>query len=62
LRLSPEVYRSNSLAAIGVAAQEAGHALQDAQSYLPLHFRSHLVPVAGIGSNLAWPLLFIGFF
>ena len=62
LRLSRNVYRSNSLAAIGVAAHEAGHALQHAQGYLPLHFRSHLVPVASIGSNLAWPLLFIGLF
>ena len=62
LRLSPNVYRSNSLAAIGVAAHEAGHALQHAQGYAPLHLRSLLVPVASIGSNLAWPLLFIGFF
>jgi Zn-dependent membrane protease YugP len=62
LRLSPDVYRSNSLAAIGVAAHEAGHALQHAQGYAPLHLRSLLVPVASIGSNLAWPLLFIGFF
>ena len=62
LCLSPDVYRSNSLAAIWVAAHEAGHALQHAQGYIPLHFRSHLVPVARIGSNLAWPLLFIGLF
>ena len=45
-----------------MAAHEAGHALHHAQGYLPLHFRSHLVPVASIGSNLAWPLLFIGLF
>ena len=45
-----------------MAAHEAGHALQHAQGYLPLHFRSRLVPVASIGSNLAWPLLFIGLF
>jgi Predicted Zn-dependent protease len=51
LRLSPDVYRSNSLAAIGVAAHEAGHALQHAQGYAPLHLRSLLVPVASIGSN-----------
>jgi Zn-dependent membrane protease YugP len=61
LRLSPDVYRSRSLAALGVAAHEAGHALQHAQGYLPLHLRSHLVPVASIGSNFAWPLIFIGF-
>ena len=62
LRLSPNVYRSNSLAAIGVAANEAGNVLQHAQGYLPLHFRSRLVPVASIGSNLAWPLLLIALF
>ncbi len=61
LRLSPDVYGKPSLAAVGVAAHEAGHALQDAAGYAPLQARSALVPVAQIGSNLAWPLLFIGF-
>jgi len=61
LRLSPDVYRSNSLAALGVAAHEAGHALQHAHGYGPLQLRSILVPVTSIGSNLAWPLLIIGF-
>lgn len=61
LRLSPDVYRQNSLAALGVAAHEAGHALQHAQGYAPLHFRSALVPVTTLGSNLAWPLMIIGF-
>jgi len=61
LRLSADVYRSNSLAALGVAAHEAGHALQHAQGYAPLQLRSLLVPVTSLGSNLAWPLLIIGF-
>ena len=62
MRLSPDVYRSNALAAIGVAAHEAGNVLQHAQGYLPLHFCSHLVSVASIVSNLAWPLLLIALF
>jgi Zn-dependent membrane protease YugP len=44
-----------------VAAHEAGHALQHARGYLPLQFRTAIVPVASIGSQLAWPLLIIGF-
>ncbi len=61
LRLSPDVYGRATLAAVGVAAHEAGHALQDARQYAPLKLRSALVPVAQIGSNLAWPLLLVGF-
>ena len=61
LRLSPNVYRSTSLAALGIAAHEAGHALQHAYGYIPLQLRSLLVPVTSVGSNLAWPLLIIGF-
>jgi hypothetical protein len=61
LRLSPNVYRSRSLAALGIAAHEAGHALQHAYGYAPLQLRSLLVPVTSVGSNLAWPLLIIGF-
>jgi Zn-dependent membrane protease YugP len=61
LRLSPPVHDSNSLAAIGVAAHEVGHALQHASGYFPLQVRSTLVPVTKIGSQLAWPLLLIGF-
>ncbi|MCR4419950.1 MAG: zinc metallopeptidase [Clostridia bacterium] len=60
LRLSPEVYQSSSLAAIGVAAHEAGHAIQHHTRYLPLYLRSAFVPVAQLGSNLAFPLLFLG--
>ena len=60
LRLSSEVYGSSSIAAIGVAAHEAGHAIQDAQSYAPLAIRANLVPVANIGSSMAMPLFFLG--
>ncbi|HHV62647.1 MAG TPA: zinc metallopeptidase [Firmicutes bacterium] len=61
LRLSPQVYGGNSLAALGVAAHEAGHAIQDSVNYLPLAIRHSLVPVANFGSNLAFPLFLIGF-
>ena len=60
LRLSESVYHSNNVAAVGVAAHEAGHALQDAKGYVPLRFRIAIVPVCNIGSNLAMPLFFIG--
>jgi Zn-dependent membrane protease YugP len=62
LRLSQQVYGSNSLAALGVAAHEAGHAIQHHTGYFPLEFRNSLVPVASIGSNLAFPLLLLGIF
>jgi uncharacterized protein len=61
LRLSTSVWGSNSVAALGVAAHEAGHALQHAQGYAPIHLRAALVPVANIGSSLSWILFFIGF-
>ncbi len=61
LRLSPDVFGRPTLAAVGVAAHEAGHALQHAQGYAPMHLRTALVPVAQIGSQLAWPLLLFGF-
>ncbi len=51
LRLSEEVYHSRSLAAVGIAAHEAGHALQDAHAYAPLVIRNAAVPIAGFGSN-----------
>ena len=60
LRLSPEVYHGTSLAALGVAAHETGHAAQHAQEYIPLNLRNALFPVASFGSNLAFPLFFIG--
>lgn len=62
LRLSESVYGSNSLAAVGVAAHECGHALQHQNSYAPLILRSTLVPVANIGSMSAWPVIILGIF
>ncbi|MGE5575949.1 MAG: zinc metallopeptidase [Syntrophothermus sp.] len=61
IKLSPEVYESTSLAALGVAAHETGHALQHADHYAPLGIRNNLFPVANIGSTLAFPLFFLGF-
>ncbi|MCS6866888.1 MAG: zinc metallopeptidase [Gemmataceae bacterium] len=61
LRLSPEVYQGQSLAALGIAAHEAGHAIQDAQRYSPLVIRNLMVPLAMFGSNAAWILLILGF-
>ncbi|MBR5110191.1 MAG: zinc metallopeptidase [Clostridia bacterium] len=60
LRLSQGVYGSDSVAAVGVAAHEAGHALQKEQGYALLSLRSVMVPVVNIGSNLAWPIFFLG--
>jgi len=59
LRLSPDVFRSNSIAAAGIAAHEAGHAIQDQQNYVPLKFRSAMVPSVQFGSWLG-PLIFMG--
>jgi hypothetical protein len=61
LRLSEPVYASDSVAALGVAAHETGHALQHADNYGPLMLRSSLVPVVSIGTNAALPLFLIGF-
>ncbi|HUU43588.1 MAG TPA: zinc metallopeptidase, partial [Planctomycetota bacterium] len=61
LRLSPEVHGGRSVASVGVAAHEAGHALQHAHGYAPMSLRSAFVPVATFGSWLAFPLIFIGF-
>lgn len=60
LRLSDATYNSSSVAAVGVAAHECGHAIQHAYGYAPLSIRSALVPVANFGSSLAWPLILIG--
>lgn len=62
LNLSDSVYNSTSVAAIGVAAHECGHAIQHQQGYVPLNLRSAIVPVANLGSTLAWPLIIIGLF
>ena len=60
LSLSDSVYSSTSIAAIGVAAHEVGHAIQDSVNYSPLRIRNAIVPVVGIGSSMAFPLFFIG--
>lgn len=62
LNLSDAVYNATSVAAVGVAAHECGHAIQHHQGYLPLNIRSAIVPAANIGSKLAWPLIVIGLF
>lgn len=61
LRLSNGVYNGNNISAFGVAAHEVGHAIQDAEDYLPLKFRSSLAPIASIGNRMVWLLIFIGF-
>ncbi|WP_318036651.1 zinc metallopeptidase [Dethiobacter alkaliphilus] len=61
VRLSPGVYQSSSVAALGIAAHEAGHAMQHADGYVALEFRNNIFPVASIGSRMAIPLFFIGF-
>lgn len=60
LNLSETVYGSTSVAAVGVAAHECGHAIQHARGYMPLSLRTAFVPVANIGSMLAWPIIFLG--
>ena len=62
LRLSDATYNSTSVAALGVAAHECGHAIQHAKGYAPLQIRGALVPVANFGSMAAWPLIIIGLF
>lgn len=60
VRLSDSVYNSTSVAAIGVAAHEVGHAVQHAQGYFPITIRNAVVPIVNIGSNLAMPLFLFG--
>ena len=60
LNLSESVYGSTSVAAIGVAAHEGGHAIQHARGYFPLSLRTALVPVANIGSQLSWVFIIVG--
>ncbi len=60
IRLSENVADSISVAAIGVAAHECGHAIQHEKNYLPLKIRSVIIPVVNIGSSLSWPLILIG--
>jgi len=60
LRLSPDVFRGRSIAAAGVAAHEAGHAIQHAKGYAPLALRNAMVPLASFGSWLAMPMIILG--
>ena len=62
IRLSQGVYSASSIAAVGIACHEAGHAAQHAESYLPIKIRTSLVPVCNIGSHLGIPLAFLGLF
>ncbi|MDT2737258.1 zinc metallopeptidase [Enterococcus pseudoavium] len=62
LSLSEATAQSTSVAAIGVAAHECGHAVQDAKNYIPLRLRAAIVPVANIGSTLSFPLIMLGVF
>lgn len=62
VNLSDSVYDSTSVAAIGVAAHECGHAMQDNTGYVPLKLRGAIVPVANIGSQAAFPIILLGFF
>lgn len=62
LNLSTDVYNNNSIAAVGVAAHEVGHAIQDREDYRPLSLRASLVPAANIGSSFGLPLAIFGFF
>ncbi len=62
LRLSDDTYGARSVAAIGVAAHECGHAIQDQEEYKPLVLRSTVVPVANIGSKMAMPIIILGIF
>ncbi|MDO8628985.1 MAG: zinc metallopeptidase, partial [Phycisphaerales bacterium] len=60
LRLSPDVYQGRTLASLGIAAHEVGHAIQDAAGYGPLAIRNGLVPMASIGSNISILLIIAG--
>ena len=62
IRLSEGVYSSPSIAAVGVAAPEAGHAVQYALGYTPIRLRGAVLPVCQIGSTISWPMILIGFF
>ena len=60
LRLSDTTINSTSIAAIGVAAHECGHAIQHAKNYVPLNVRNAIVPVVNLGSTLSWPMILLG--
>ena len=60
VRLSPQVYNSSSIASIGVAAHETGHAIQHSKAYRPLMLRNAIAPTASIGSNFSWIIIIVG--
>ena len=60
LRLSDSVYGSSSVAAVGVAAHECGHAIQHKVGYVPIKIRNAIVPVVNLGSKLSWPVIILG--
>lgn len=60
IRLSQTVYGVQTAAAVGVAAHEAGHAVQYATNYMPIRIRSAIIPMTNIGSTLSWPLVLLG--
>ncbi len=62
MRLSQAVYMSRSVAALGIAAHETGHAVQQKQGYVPLQLRSAIAPAASFGSNIAWVMILAGVF
>lgn len=62
MRLSPDVFHSNSVAAIGVAAHESGHAIQHKEHYSPLEIRNFIVPAVNFSSNASWIILLLGMF
>lgn len=61
LRLSQDVYQRSSVASVGVAAHEVGHAIQHAEGYFPLLLRNNIAPIAGFGARFVWLLVFAGF-
>lgn len=62
IRLSPEVYSGSSIAAVGIACHEAGHAAQHAENYLPIKIRNKILPIANLGSSFGVMLAVIGYF
>lgn len=62
IRLSPEVYGGHSIASVGIACHEAGHAAQHAQNYAPIKVRNAVLPVANIGSTLGFTIAILGYF
>ena len=62
IRLSPEVYHGRSIASVGIACHEAGHAAQHAQNYVPINVRNLILPVANIGSSFGFIIAILGYF